>query len=106
MNSTHLKIKKIQNGGINVANKIAEINQCNLRESQCAKIFEIAEFELNLSETPRNTPSWIENFQISRVRFEFSDPKNLKKPQSGYFIRNCLSFKIHTFFCLFPVKTL
>ena len=66
-----------------MADKIGK-NDCVVRENR--SISEITEFELNLPGGPLNTSSWIENIQISGVRFEFSNSKNLKKPQSVYSI--------------------
>ena len=56
-----------------MADETAE-NVCDPRHSQCLKVFEIAEFELNLSEGPFITPSWIEDIQICGVKFEISNP--------------------------------
>ena len=49
-----------------------------IRVKVSLKIFEIAEFELNLSESPLNKPSWIENFQISGADSKSVTPKTSK----------------------------
>ena len=47
---------------------------CDLRESQSLNVFEIALFEINLLEGPLKSLYWIDNFQISGIRFKFGNP--------------------------------